>query len=84
MFPILGGRFYSDRVGDIPWDVIAPHEPQALRNHTQTLKRLAERGGLTPCEAVAVLEDRVWRWMSRAAAERRLRELADFQLADRR
>lgn len=45
----------------IPWDLIAPHEQQAIRNHDQTLERLAERGGLAPCEAVAVLTDRPYR-----------------------
>lgn len=45
----------------IPWGLIAPHEKQALKNHGQTLKRLAERGGLSFCEALAVLEDRQWR-----------------------
>lgn len=41
----------------IPWDSIAPHEAQALKNHGQTLKRLAERGGLSWVEAYAVLTD---------------------------
>ena len=41
----------------IPWDAIAPHEAQALRNHHQTLERLAERGGLSWVEAYAVLTD---------------------------
>lgn len=48
MFPIMGGT-------NIPWDMIAPHEDQAKRNHRQTLKRLAERGGLDCTEAVDVL-----------------------------
>lgn len=47
----------------IPWAMIAPHERQALRNHDQTLQRLAERGGLSTCEMVAVLEDRRWKKM---------------------
>jgi hypothetical protein len=42
----------------IPWSLIEPHERQAERNQSQTLKRLAERGGLSPCEAVAVIEGR--------------------------
>jgi len=46
--------------GAIPWSVIAPHEAQALKNHDQSPERLAERGGLSVCEAVAVLEDRHW------------------------
>lgn len=47
----------------IPWAMLTPHEAQAQRNHSQTLQRLAERGGLAPCEAVAILEDRPWRQM---------------------
>lgn len=51
-FPILG------TTENIPWDAIAPHEKQAVKNHGQTLQRLAERGGLDYTEALAVLEDR--------------------------
>lgn len=60
----------------IPWDVIAPHEAQAVLNHGgQTLERLAERCGLSPCEAVAVLEDRRWHRMDPVESVRRLIEL---------
>lgn len=59
----------------IPWVMIAPHEKQAERNHDQTLVRLAERGGLSACEAVAVLEDRRWTRLEDAVAYRRLQEL---------
>lgn len=45
----------------ILWAMIAPHEAQAQRNHYQTLRRLHARGGLSWCEALAVLEDRPWR-----------------------
>jgi len=41
----------------IPWEIIAPHEKQALYNHDQTLQRLAERGGLCSQEALATLND---------------------------
>lgn len=51
-FPILASK------ESIPWEVIAPHEKQAMENHGQTIKRLAERGGLDWTEALAVLEDR--------------------------
>lgn len=34
---------------------------QADRNHGQTLQRLAERGGLVPSEAMAIIERRRWR-----------------------
>jgi hypothetical protein len=57
------------RVGDhpgyrstgIPWAMIEPHAKQAMCNHDQTLHRPHQRGGLTWCEALAVLEDREWR-----------------------
>jgi hypothetical protein len=52
-FPILGGE-------SIPWAAIAPFESQARANHGQTLERLAERGGLSECEAVCVLECVKW------------------------
>ena len=53
-FPILGSKPKEY----IPLEVIKPHEKQAIRNHGQTLKRLAERGGLDWIEALCVLEDR--------------------------
>lgn len=42
----------------VPWDLMLKHERQAQRNHSQSIQRLAERGGLSAEEAVAVLEDR--------------------------
>ncbi len=59
----------------IPWTVMDPHEPQAMANHSQTLLRLAERGGLDPAEAVAVLEDRRYHHMGRLAAIERLADI---------
>lgn len=53
-FPILGGY------GVIPFEVIEPHREQAMKNHGQTLERLAERGGLDYDEMLSVLEDRNW------------------------
>lgn len=52
-FPIQGGP-------SIPWRMIMPHEAQAKSNHDQTLERLAERGGLSPGEALAVLDNMSW------------------------
>lgn len=37
------------------------NEQQADRNHGQTLRRLAERGGLSLSEAAAIAEQRQWR-----------------------
>jgi hypothetical protein len=59
----------------VPWDFVAKHREQCLRNHDQTPERLAERGGLAACELVAVVEDRLWREMTDADAGARLREM---------
>lgn len=44
----------------IPWKMIQPHEKQAMANHSQTLMRLAERGGLGATEALDVLRGNTW------------------------
>ena len=78
MFPIIPISREGPQWTAIPLAMIAPHEAQAWVNHGQTLARLAERGGLSACEAVAVLEDRAWRSMTpmtQKAAEARLDEL---------
>jgi len=50
-FPILTG-------GKMPWDMLAPHEQQAKRNHGgQSLAQLMDRGGLSWAEALCVLRD---------------------------
>lgn len=46
---------------EIPWEIVAPHEAQAKRNHDQTLERLAERGGLGVAELLAVLTGQRYR-----------------------
>jgi hypothetical protein len=65
MFPVLMDsserKKYPNCPHSVPWELVAPHEEQAMRNHDQTLKRLAERGGLDPCELFCVLEDLTWR-----------------------
>lgn len=55
LFPILRNPQFH-----LPWEAIALHEAQAQKNHGQTLKRLAERGGLNFSEACSVMEDRPW------------------------
>lgn len=70
-FPIMQDR----AIASIPFGILEPHRVQAQLNHAQTLEVLAERGGLTTCEAVAVLEDRAWYKMSRDGARRRLMQL---------
>lgn len=48
-------RFPLQEGPSLPWEMIAPYEAQAQANHGQSLERLAERGGLSPGEALAVL-----------------------------
>lgn len=55
-FPIMLNDFKGKEY--IPFEVIEPHESQALKNHGQTLERLAERGGLSYDEALLVLTDK--------------------------
>lgn len=79
-FPILHQPPTSrpDALRSIPWALIAPHNEQAERNHSQSLRRLAERGGLSPAEAVAVIEGRPWTElcaMNETECESRLRDL---------
>ena len=87
-FPILDGGFA------IPWEMIAPHEWQAKKNHDQSLDVLASRGGLGPEEALCVLHGLCWsdgkgRWPNPAAvlrdkAKRWELEMRDTELADLR
>lgn len=42
----------------VPWSFVEPHRAQAKRNHDQTLERLAQRGGLSPAEIVALVTGR--------------------------
>ena len=74
LFPIMG-KLTGTHLPSIPWAAIAPSELQARRNHDQTLDRLAERGGLSPSEAIAVLEGRHWHSMDWDESVRRLNEI---------
>ncbi|AWJ85132.1 hypothetical protein TSH58p_17355 [Azospirillum sp. TSH58] len=81
-FPILyPARPPADAPRSIPWSLVAPHRAQAQINHGQTLERLAERGGLAPCELLAVLEDRPHRRMHLEDAIRQVRAMIEaFEL----
>lgn len=76
-FPIMG----TPLMKSIPWRVMAPHARQAMNNHYQTLERLAQRGGLSPCEALAVLEDRPYQTMEYPFSVMRLKKIVDERLA---
>lgn len=62
MMPIMEN---CSTVAYLPWEFFTEaDEAQAMKNHDQTLTRLAQRGGLGICELVAVLEHRDWQKMS--------------------
>ena len=42
----------------VPWNLVAPHSKMAYANHGQTLEKLADRGGLTWPELLAVMTGR--------------------------
>lgn len=66
-YPILQGQTdeaYAARRNRTPyprsvsWDLVKDHGEQALSNHSQTLERLAERGGLSPKELWCVVHSK--------------------------
>ena len=65
LFPVLGDhsslwKRFPDCPKFIDLSIIAPHEAQAIKNHSQTLSELSRRGGLSPDELCAVINDRAW------------------------
>jgi hypothetical protein len=80
-FPILlspsEARAHPDWPRSVPWSLVAPHAAQAERNHSQTLTRLAERGGLGTQELVAVLRDVFWRETVTMSAEAAMAEVLE-------
>ncbi len=82
-FPLLLDQCDRERYpSSIPWSVIEPHEHQALRNHDQTLERLAERGGLGPDELLAVLTGKRFRDVGRLPSIEIYARLASLLLPD--
>lgn len=68
-FPVLWSYTTPERERTpkfIRWDAL--NEEWAGRNHGQTLARLAERGGLSPCEIVANIERRPWHSIALSSA----------------
>lgn len=74
-FPILHGYDLRRRYAglgipkSVPLDILRPHEEQAQKNHGQSLKELAGRGGLCPQEMAAVLCNESWREARGRSAE---------------
>lgn len=73
-FPILKSNGET-----IPWESIASHKAQALINHGQSLEKLASRGGLSWCEALAVLRDSKFIAMSEEEAKEKVLALLPNQ-----
>lgn len=53
-------RFKQEWEQYVPYGLLLPHEEQAMVNHSQTLERLKERGGLSYHEMLCVIEDKKW------------------------
>ena len=66
LYPVLG----TNPQEYVPYDMLVPHEAQALKNHTQTLLRLAERGGLGWGEILAILMGKPWSFAARIRKEK--------------
>ena len=71
--PYFDKKQYPDCPLTVPDDIL--NEKHAWRNHGQTLSGLNERGGLSPCEAVAIAEKRRWHKMPINEAINTLKEL---------
>lgn len=59
-FPVLSSCRHPRMPRSVPWRLLAPHEEQARANHSQTLERLAERGGLDVTEMAVILRNEKW------------------------
>lgn len=58
-FPIMGKK-YGEKRGYVPSKFMRQFNTRARANHGQTIDRLGERGGLTPQEAMAIVDDDNW------------------------
>ena len=47
-------------IKSIPMRLLQPYEEQALRNHSQSLQRLAERGGMDSSEFLGMVSGLRW------------------------
>lgn len=67
----------DEKIQGVPWALMVKHEAQALANHGLGLESLAARGGLTPEEAVCVIEGKPFERMGATFATLRLMELVN-------
>lgn len=79
-YPILG----SGPKQYIPRGLLAPHDAQAWKNHGQSLSRLAQRGGLSWAEALAIIENKNWEdaIQDDRVAENIVRKMAEEYMKD--
>lgn len=70
-FPIV----FDEVIKSVPWALLEPHEAQAIKNHKYPLETLANMGGLSPEEAVAIIEGRAW---ERAPFSQSRQKLLDY------
>lgn len=47
-------------IKSIPMRLLMLYEEQALRNHSQSLQRLAERDGMGACEILGIIQGLRW------------------------
>ena len=58
VFPILASGRITGLPTFVPWWFVEQHREQAMDNHSQTLERLADRGGLGWVELYFVVTDK--------------------------
>lgn len=54
--PVMNGI----NIKSIPMRLLVPFERQAVRNHSQSLQRLAERGGMDSTEILGMVRGLSW------------------------
>jgi hypothetical protein len=54
--PVMRGK----KIKSIPMHLLAPYKEQAQRNHSQSLQRLAERGGMDSTEILGMVRGIGW------------------------
>ncbi|MFJ7312567.1 hypothetical protein ACIQVE_07300 [Pseudomonas sp. NPDC098747] len=47
-------------IKSVPMHLLMPYERQAVRNHSRSLQRLAERGGMSSCEILGIIRGINW------------------------
>lgn len=89
-FPILiDHQNTPHKITSVPWAMLVPHRQRAMINHDQSLERLAERGGLTVTEILAVIDDTPWfdakmKYKSKTSEERQdvlIRRVKEWEAA---